>query len=180
MTTTLHGNQDIELQRLRTTSYPTITPIDANRQATNNEMHSTAENRSKPTQSMVVVAPSDTLGEEGAPKMDGTVITASRARKDFAIGILLLLLVVVLWTASNFITQVYIIYFMEFLIAKPTVTQILFQEGFDEPFLLTYLNTSSFAIYLIPFLYRYFRTRSKGNGHAYEPLAHEPSVVRVQ
>ncbi|PVF99347.1 hypothetical protein CPB86DRAFT_703402 [Serendipita vermifera] len=90
--------------------------------------------------------------------MDGAVLTASRARRDFAIGILLLLLVVVLWTASNFITQ------------------ILFQEGFDEPFLLTYLNTSSFAIYLIPFLYRYLRRRSKTSGHAYEPLAHEPSA----
>ncbi|KAF8225073.1 hypothetical protein L208DRAFT_1409149 [Tricholoma matsutake] len=54
-------------------------------------------------------------------------------------GILLLLIVVFLWTASNFITQA------------------LFQEGYDKPFLLTYLSTSSFALYLLPGLVRQWR-----------------------
>ncbi|KIY45495.1 hypothetical protein FISHEDRAFT_8792, partial [Fistulina hepatica ATCC 64428] len=51
---------------------------------------------------------------------------------DFAIGILLLLVVVFLWTLSNFITQG------------------MFEGGYEKPFLVTYLNTSAFSLYLMP------------------------------
>ncbi|KAL9716137.1 hypothetical protein Ac2012v2_000582 [Leucoagaricus gongylophorus] len=57
-------------------------------------------------------------------------------KKDYAIGLLFLLAVVLLWTASNF------------------VTQNLFRSGYEKPFLVTYLNTSAFTIYLIPFCVR--------------------------
>jgi hypothetical protein len=33
--------------------------------------------------------------------------------------------------------------------------QDLFEEGFDKPFLVTYLNTAAFSFYLIPFTFRY-------------------------
>ncbi|KAF8078506.1 hypothetical protein FPV67DRAFT_1557818 [Lyophyllum atratum] len=55
-------------------------------------------------------------------------------QRDYVVGIVLLLVVVLLWSASNF------------------VTQELFHGGFDKPFLVTYLNTSSFSLYLLPFL----------------------------
>ncbi|KAL1749095.1 hypothetical protein HDZ31DRAFT_59686 [Schizophyllum fasciatum] len=61
-------------------------------------------------------------------------------KRDYVLGILLLLLVVFLWTSSNF------------------VTQGLFEEGFEKPFLVTYLNTASFALYLLPSLFRRIRT----------------------
>ena len=104
---------------------------------------------------------------------------AERDRRNFAIGILLLLLVVFLWTSSNFITQV------RTLIHRITrqklipVLQDLFEEGFDKPFLVTYLNTSSFTIYLIPSLYRYLRRRSKSRDLPYDylPVADEPVQV---
>ncbi|OSX67390.1 hypothetical protein POSPLADRAFT_1042614 [Postia placenta MAD-698-R-SB12] len=53
--------------------------------------------------------------------------------RDYIIGIVLLLIVVVLWTSSNFLTQ------------------DLFEDGYEKPFLVTYLNTSAFAFYLIPY-----------------------------
>lgn len=59
-------------------------------------------------------------------------------KKDYAIGLLLLLAVVLLWTTSNFITQ------------------NLFVNGYEKPFLVTYLNTSAFTLYLIPYSIRRF------------------------
>ncbi|KAG9015877.1 hypothetical protein FRB90_004337 [Tulasnella sp. 427] len=53
---------------------------------------------------------------------------------NFLIGIGLLLIVVFEWTGSNFITQG------------------LFNDGYEKAFLVTYLNTSAFSVYLIPFL----------------------------
>ncbi|KAK0551012.1 hypothetical protein OC846_000124 [Tilletia horrida] len=57
-----------------------------------------------------------------------------RASSEYLTGILLLLLVVVLWTASNFLTNT------------------VLTHGYDKPFAVTFANTSSFALYLIPFL----------------------------
>ncbi|KAJ7235901.1 hypothetical protein B0H12DRAFT_1141032 [Mycena haematopus] len=82
-----------------------------------------------------------------------------RATRDYAVGIGLLLIVVILWTSSNF------------------VTQGMYQGGFEKPFLVTYLNTSAFALYLVPFqLRRWWRRRrgydERGRGRAhYQPLA---------
>ncbi|KAJ3812265.1 hypothetical protein F5876DRAFT_37837 [Lentinula aff. lateritia] len=71
----------------------------------------------------------------------GSVSSLSRTNsshlrnKDYAIGILLLLVVVFLWTTSNF---------------------DLFQDGYEKAFLVTYLNTSAFSLYLLPFLIKSF------------------------
>ncbi|PWY99249.1 hypothetical protein BCV70DRAFT_200830 [Testicularia cyperi] len=75
------------------------------------------------------------------PDMDAPVILTSdqadstRRRKTYLQGLLLLLIVVVLWTASNFLTNA-----------------LLTTGGYDKPFFVTYANTSSFALYLIPYL----------------------------
>ncbi|KAF9270331.1 hypothetical protein L218DRAFT_27836 [Marasmius fiardii PR-910] len=53
---------------------------------------------------------------------------------DYVIGIVLLLIVVFLWTSSSFITQA------------------LFEGGYEKAFLVTYLNTSTFTLYIIPHL----------------------------
>ncbi|CBQ69878.1 conserved hypothetical protein [Sporisorium reilianum SRZ2] len=66
----------------------------------------------------------------------GTDDTQShRRRKSYMQGLLLLLIVVVLWTASNFLTNA-----------------LLTTGGYDKPFFVTYANTSSFALYLVPYL----------------------------
>ncbi|KAJ3918976.1 hypothetical protein F5877DRAFT_90350 [Lentinula edodes] len=76
-------------------------------------------------------------------------------------GILLLLVVVFLWTTSNF---------------------DLFQDGYEKAFLVTYLNTSAFSLYLLPFLIKSFlpkittawRFRNAARyGTHYEPLHSE-------
>ncbi|THH20840.1 hypothetical protein EW146_g590 [Bondarzewia mesenterica] len=84
-------------------------------------------------------------------------------RRAYAIGIALLLIVVVLWTSSNFLTQ------------------DLFVGGYAKPFFVTYLNTSSFALYLIPFaVRRVWRREQAGLDQApsgprdeYQPLVEE-------
>ncbi|ESK98308.1 vacuolar membrane protein [Moniliophthora roreri MCA 2997] len=55
---------------------------------------------------------------------------------NYIFGIGLLLIVVFLWTSSNF------------------VTQSIFEEGYDKAFLVTYLNTSAFTLYIIPYAVR--------------------------
>ncbi|RPD64903.1 hypothetical protein L227DRAFT_494495 [Lentinus tigrinus ALCF2SS1-6] len=82
-----------------------------------------------------------------------------KSRRDYIIGILLLLCVVILWTSSNF------------------VTQDLYEDGYEKPFLVTYLNTSAFALYLLPFVIRKAWNRSHENAQGlrssragYEPL----------
>ncbi|SJL05790.1 uncharacterized protein ARMOST_09126 [Armillaria ostoyae] len=83
------------------------------------------------------------------------------SNKDYTTGIVLLLVVVLLWTFSNFITQ------------------DLFEGGYEKPFLVTYLNTSSFSLYLLPFLLKrawgYYRD-SKQRAPGYESLAGEAGV----
>ncbi|KXN89920.1 hypothetical protein AN958_04924 [Leucoagaricus sp. SymC.cos] len=81
-------------------------------------------------------------------------------KKDYAIGLILLLAVVLLWTTSNF------------------VTQNLFVNGYEKPFLVTYLNTSAFSFYLIPYCIRRFWKNNKegekglsGAAEEYQPLA---------
>ncbi|KZV75539.1 hypothetical protein PENSPDRAFT_673775 [Peniophora sp. CONT] len=85
------------------------------------------------------------------------------ARKEFIAGIGLLLCVVFLWTGSNF------------------VTQDLFDGGYNKPFLVTYLTTSSFSVYLVVFgLRRLWRKHTgarngakDGSQTEYEPLVTE-------
>jgi len=91
------------------------------------------------------------------------------AWSDYTVGICLLLLVVFLWTGSNF------------------VTQDLFVGGYGKPFLITYLSTSSFALYLVPFLIRsYVRRHFGGSNQSHgselpdenEPLINEDDTLR--
>ncbi|KAF8912768.1 hypothetical protein CPB84DRAFT_1833132 [Gymnopilus junonius] len=83
----------------------------------------------------------DTLQDDSATALQEPRKRRSSYHRDYFIGIGLLLLVVLLWTSSNF------------------VTQDIYEGGYDKPFLITYMNTSSFALYLIPFLVRKWRTR---------------------
>ncbi|KAI8980684.1 hypothetical protein BD414DRAFT_492946 [Trametes punicea] len=87
------------------------------------------------------------------------------SRRDYLTGILLLLVVVVLWTSSNF------------------VTQDLFEDGYEKPFLVTYLNTSAFSLYLLPYIFRTFqgkkrqKVRGRGPPRGYEPLPTDAEIV---
>ncbi|KAH7339526.1 hypothetical protein B0J17DRAFT_655521 [Rhizoctonia solani] len=58
----------------------------------------------------------------------------ARKRRQYVIGLLLLLIVVLEWTGSNFLTQ------------------DLFEDGYNKPFFVTYMNTASFSLYLVPAL----------------------------
>ncbi|KAH0590597.1 hypothetical protein H2248_000733 [Termitomyces sp. 'cryptogamus'] len=83
-----------------------------------------------------------------------TAIQMFLEQRDYVLGIVLLLIVVFLWTASNF------------------VTQDIFEDGFHKPFLVTYLNTSSFLLYLIPYA---FKRRVEGQrGYEAVGLVHTP------
>ncbi|KAI6136733.1 hypothetical protein F5141DRAFT_1076298 [Pisolithus sp. B1] len=85
------------------------------------------------------------------------------ATNNYIIGICLLLIVVILWTLSNF------------------VTQYMFVGGYQKPFLVTYTSTSAFTCYLIPFYLRRIRSRKNTS---YQPLAqdipHEPNSNGLQ
>ncbi|CAO1614621.1 unnamed protein product [Sympodiomycopsis kandeliae] len=70
-----------------------------------------------------------------------------RRRADYLTGIGLLLLVVLLWTGSNFLTN------------------NLLTSGWDKPFAVTYANTSSFALYLIPFALAWQSKRKEHRHH---------------
>ncbi|KAI0348429.1 hypothetical protein BDW22DRAFT_1366144 [Trametopsis cervina] len=114
--------------------------------------------------------------ENATPRTVRTARSSSRAaaqqesRRDYLTGICLLLVVVFLWTASNFITQ------------------DLFDDGFDAPFWITYLNTSSFALYLLPILAKYLVKQVRGDieegtrgrtGEGYQPLANNATTTEV-
>ncbi|KAJ7038076.1 hypothetical protein C8F04DRAFT_367128 [Mycena alexandri] len=96
----------------------------------------------------------------------GRALSRLRATRDYGIGIGLLLIVVVLWTSSNF------------------VTQGMYQDGFEKPFLVTYMNTSAFALYLVPWKLREWWRRRRGledggvrRGRAqYQRLAIDPEA----
>lgn len=107
----------------------------------------------------------DTLGEPGSIDTDAQARTMSPVssqrstfmRKDHAVGVALFLPVVILWTISGF------------------VTQILYRDGYDKPFLVTYASTSPFSLYLIPPLIKWFQKRRSagdvGVAVGYEPLS---------
>lgn len=79
--------------------------------------------------------PMDVL-DHSTPRDKSPAPSIKLSKRDYAIGISLLLVVVFLWTSSNF------------------VTQDLFVNGYPKPFLVTYLNTSAFTLYLVPVLIR--------------------------
>ncbi|EJU03936.1 hypothetical protein DACRYDRAFT_77730 [Dacryopinax primogenitus] len=70
----------------------------------------------------------------------------SADRANYAFGIALLVIVVFEWTFSNFLTQ------------------HLFITGYNKPFLITYLNTSTFSLYLLPQLGKlWWERKAKGD-----------------
>ncbi|KAI0673464.1 hypothetical protein C8Q78DRAFT_1185476 [Trametes maxima] len=81
---------------------------------------------------------------------------AAASRRDYLVGIFLLLVVVVLWTSSNF------------------VTQDLFEDGYEKPFLVTYLNTSAFSLYLVPYIFRRLYAQSHGKTPRGGQVIHQP------
>ncbi|PPQ89384.1 hypothetical protein CVT25_002202 [Psilocybe cyanescens] len=81
-------------------------------------------------------------------------------RKDYFIGIGLLIVVVLLWTFANF------------------VTQDVYEAGYNKPFLLTYMNTSSFSLYLIPLLIRRWWLQSRDMSR--KPFLTDRSVDEYQ
>ncbi|WWC87955.1 uncharacterized protein L201_002855 [Kwoniella dendrophila CBS 6074] len=91
--------------------------------------------------------------------MPGTSVPASRESNvsRYLVGITLLLGVVLLWTASNFITA-----------GLETG-----ENSYNKPFLITYFNTASFTIYLIPTLWRKYRpSTSNDRHHRHSPSTH--------
>ncbi|KAG9126079.1 hypothetical protein FRC07_005004 [Ceratobasidium sp. 392] len=71
-------------------------------------------------------------------------------RRQYVIGLILLLIVVLEWTGSNFLTQ------------------DLFEDGYNKPFFVTYMNTASFSIYLIPAFLKYLGQKRFGEKHENE------------
>ncbi|WWD16448.1 hypothetical protein CI109_100874 [Kwoniella shandongensis] len=69
----------------------------------------------------------------------------------YLVGVSLLLGVVVLWTASNFITA----------------SLETGEDSWNKPFLITYFNTASFTIYLLPTLWRRYRSTSPSHPHSH-------------
>ncbi|WRT65760.1 uncharacterized protein IL334_002709 [Kwoniella shivajii] len=67
----------------------------------------------------------------------------------YLVGISLLLGVVLLWTASNFITA-----------GLETGN-----NSYNKPFLITYFNTASFTVYLLPTIWRKYRPSSSHDTH---------------
>jgi len=73
---------------------------------------------------------------------------------NYVIGVFFLLSVVTLWTVSSFLVQ------------------NLYVFGFNKPFLVTYLKTSTVTLYLLPFLFqRYCRPPSAGYAYSAVPSA---------
>ncbi|KAI9632695.1 uncharacterized protein MKK02DRAFT_41004 [Dioszegia hungarica] len=80
-----------------------------------------------------------------------------RTARRYLVGVGLLLGVVLLWTVSNFITN----------------SLETGEKAWNKPFLITYIDTAGFTVYLIPTLLRYWRgeLHSDKRSEAYQPLS---------
>ncbi|KAL4064932.1 hypothetical protein V8B97DRAFT_1985568, partial [Scleroderma yunnanense] len=105
------------------------------------------------------MSPTSEFDDDSRPGLQPRTGLSILKTSDYVTGICLLLMVVVLWTSSNYLTQ------------------YMFTEGYQKPFLITYTNTSSFVVYLIPFYLR--RLQRDSNGVDYRPLAQDPSSGNV-
>ncbi|KAL7418552.1 hypothetical protein Q5752_007010 [Cryptotrichosporon argae] len=94
---------------------------------------------------------------EEAPLLRKMPTRPQDARRRYLSGIGLLLAVILLWTGSNFITA----------------DLETGEDSWNKPFLITYLNTSSFALYLVPKAFRYLRRRGVKREEGYVPLPTE-------
>lgn len=101
---------------------------------------------------------SDTGGEpsEGTPRNTNT--------KNYIVGLGLLFVVVLLWTGSSFLTQ------------------DMYDDGYQKPFLITYTNTASFVFYLLPYITRRLWDDRRGlpkaasSAISYQPLEQELGI----
>ncbi|KXS12224.1 hypothetical protein M427DRAFT_125966 [Gonapodya prolifera JEL478] len=75
--------------------------------------------------------------------MPGSGLPTNRRR---ALGTILILLIVFIWVASSFLSQ-----------------SLQEDQNFARPYFITYFNTSSFTMYLIPVLWRKLRKRAREN-----------------
>ena len=81
--------------------------------------------------------------DAGTLSQDGSYTRSSSPARlngaDYVVGILLLLVVVFLWTASNFVTQVRTSFFWTFVGGgtdkQAPENEALFQGGYEKPFL---------------------------------------------
>ncbi|KAG1783832.1 hypothetical protein EV702DRAFT_957380 [Suillus placidus] len=99
------------------------------------------------------------MSDSGEPSED----TPSRNTntKNYIVGLGLLFVVVLLWTASSFLTQ------------------DMYDDGYQKPFLITYTNTASFMFYLLPYITRRLWADRWGppkSTIAYQPLEQELDI----
>lgn len=91
-------------------------------------------------------------------------VSRNTRTKNYIVGLGLLLVVVLLWTGSSFLTQ------------------DMYDDGYQKPFLITYTNTASFAFYLLPYITRrlwadrWGSPKSARSNIVYQPLEQELDV----
>lgn len=90
-----------------------------------------------------------------------TVPTAPRARHTFGMG--LLGLVVVLWVSSSFLTHA-----------------IFADDSYSKPYLLTYITTATFCLYLLPSSIRWLLQQHKSPAVAYAPVPRDEGEEEAQ
>ncbi|CAE6403716.1 unnamed protein product [Rhizoctonia solani] len=82
----------------------------------------------------------------------------AQQRRQYVIGLVLLLVVVLEWTGSNFLTQ------------------NLFEDGYNKPFFVTYMNTASFSLYLIPALVKHVLQERNSTKHEHTRQGYQALV----
>ncbi|KAG1755167.1 uncharacterized protein EDB91DRAFT_1042569 [Suillus paluster] len=113
-----------------------------------------------------------TVSEPSGEPSEGVSSTNTNT-KNYIVGLGLLLVVVLLWTGSSFLTQ------------------DMYDDGYQKPFLITYTNTASFVFYLLPYIARrlwadrWGPPKSARSNIIYQPLEQEldvdtePAVMRL-
>ncbi|KAJ8596987.1 hypothetical protein M405DRAFT_871126 [Rhizopogon salebrosus TDB-379] len=103
----------------------------------------------------------NTLSE---PSGGSEPVSNNAKTKNYIVGLGLLLVVVLLWTASSFLTQ------------------DMYDDGYQKPFLITYTNTASFVFYLLPYIARrlwaelWSPSKSTRSTVFYQPLVQDADV----
>ncbi|KAG2350483.1 hypothetical protein BDR05DRAFT_954580 [Suillus weaverae] len=103
------------------------------------------------------------MSDSGGEPSEGTPSTNTNT-KNYIVGLGLLFMVVLLWTASSFLTQ------------------DMYDDGYQKPFLITYTNTASFVFYLLPYITRrlwadrWGPPKSARSTIAYQPLEQELDI----
>ncbi|RPA84332.1 hypothetical protein BJ508DRAFT_206294 [Ascobolus immersus RN42] len=81
-------------------------------------------------------------------------IQRSKSQKNrYALGVVLVLIVVVLWVSSNFLTAA-----------------LFYDDSYSKPYFVTYVNTATFSFYLLPEAFSYLRSLIRPSQQTYTPL----------